>query len=67
MSQRNLVMQIDRIHEADFIEALSDAQVRVFQVSLADLTKLDPTRLRQPGPGGYSRSNLTWSAFDRVL
>jgi endonuclease G len=36
-------MQIDRIHEADLIEALSNAQVRVFQLSIADLTKL--TRL----------------------
>jgi endonuclease G len=40
MSQRDLVMGIDRIQEADMLEKLSDADVKVFQVSIADLTKL---------------------------
>ncbi len=40
VSQRNLIMDIDRIREADIFEKLSAAQVRVFQVSIADLTKL---------------------------
>lgn len=40
VSQRNLIMDIDRIKEADIFEKLSAAQVRVFQVSIADLTKL---------------------------
>ena len=40
MSQRDLVMDIDRIQEADMLEKLSEADVKVFQVSIADLTKL---------------------------
>ena len=40
MSQRNLVMAIDRITEAEVLEKLSTAQVRVFQVSVATLAKL---------------------------
>jgi endonuclease G len=40
VSQRNLIMDIDRIKEAEIFEKLSAAQVRVFQVSIADLTKL---------------------------
>jgi endonuclease G, mitochondrial len=40
MSQRNLIMDIDRIQEADMLERLSEADVRVFQVSIEDLTKL---------------------------
>jgi len=40
MSQRDLVMGIDRIQEADMLEKLSEADVKVFQVSIADLTKL---------------------------
>jgi endonuclease G, mitochondrial len=40
MSQRNLVMGIDRIKEADILEKLSAEDVSVFQVSIADLTKL---------------------------
>jgi endonuclease G, mitochondrial len=40
MSQRNLIMDIDRIHEADMLEKLSEEDVSVFQVSIADLTKL---------------------------
>ena len=40
MSQRNLIMDIDRIEEADMLEKLSEGEVRVFQVSIADLTKL---------------------------
>jgi endonuclease G len=40
MSQRDLVMGIDRIQEADLLEKLSEADVKVFQVSIADLTKL---------------------------
>jgi endonuclease G len=40
VSQRNLIMEIDRIQEAEIFEKLSTAQVRLFQVSIADLTKL---------------------------
>ena len=40
MSQRNLIMDIDRIKEADILEKFSEEDVRVFQVSMADLTKL---------------------------
>jgi endonuclease G, mitochondrial len=40
MSQRNLIMDIDRIKEADILERFSEEDVRVFQVSIADLTKL---------------------------
>jgi endonuclease G len=40
MSQRNLIMDIARIKEADMLEKLSEGDVRVFQVSIADLTKL---------------------------
>src|SRR5581483_2687247 len=44
MSQRDQILAIDRIEEADIFEKLSAAQVRVFQISIADLarfTKLD--------------------------
>jgi endonuclease G len=50
VSQRNLIMEIDRIQEAEIFEKLSAAQVRVFQVSIADvskLTKLDFDNLGQ--------------------
>ena len=40
ISQRNLIMDIDRIKEAEIFESLTAAQARVFQVSIADLTKL---------------------------
>ena len=40
MSQRDLILDIDRIKEADLLEKLSDADVKVFQVSVADLAKL---------------------------
>jgi endonuclease G len=40
MSQRNLIMDIDRIKEADMLEKFSDQDVRVFQISFADLKKL---------------------------
>ena len=40
VSQRNLIIEIDRIQEGEIFEKLSAAQVRVFQVSIADLTKL---------------------------
>jgi hypothetical protein len=49
-------MEIDRIQEAEILEKLSAAQVRVFQVSTADvskLTKLDfgnASRNAQPSP-----------------
>jgi endonuclease G len=33
-------MDIDRIKEADILEKFSEEDVRVFQVSMADLTKL---------------------------
>ena len=39
MSQRDQILGIDRIQEAAIFEALSAAQVKVFQVSVADLTK----------------------------
>jgi endonuclease G, mitochondrial len=38
MSQRDQILGIDRIEEAAIFEALSTAQVKVFQVSLADLS-----------------------------
>jgi endonuclease G, mitochondrial len=40
MSQRNLIMDIDRIKEADMLEKFSEEDVSVFQISMADLTKL---------------------------
>ena len=40
VSQRNLIMGIDRIQEADMFEKLSAEQVTMFQVSIADLSKL---------------------------
>jgi endonuclease G, mitochondrial len=40
MSQRNLIMDIDRLKEADIFERFSAEDVSVFQVSIADLTKL---------------------------
>jgi endonuclease G len=40
MSQRNLIMDIERIQEADILEKFTDEDVSVFQVSIADLTKL---------------------------
>ena len=40
VSQRNLIMGIERIKEADMFEALSAAQVHLFQVSIVQLTKL---------------------------
>lgn len=39
MSQKDQVEKIDRIHEADRFEALTQAQVQVFQVSMADLSR----------------------------
>jgi endonuclease G, mitochondrial len=39
MSQRNLIMDIDRIKEADLVEKFSAEDVRVFQISFADLKK----------------------------
>jgi endonuclease G len=44
VSQRNLIMDIDRLQEADVLEKLSAADVHLFQVSVAQLsslTKLD--------------------------
>jgi endonuclease G, mitochondrial len=40
MSQRNLIMDIDRIKEADMLEKFSEEDVSVFQISFADLKKL---------------------------
>ncbi len=40
MSQRKLVMGIDRIEEADLLERMSEEDVSVFQVSIADLARL---------------------------
>lgn len=40
MSQRKQVMEIDRIQEADVFERMSEEDVSVFQVSIADLAKL---------------------------
>jgi endonuclease G len=41
MSQRNLIMGIDRIkEEADMLEKFSKEDVSVFQVSIGDLTRL---------------------------
>ena len=40
VSQRDLIMEIDRIHEAEIFERLSTAQVNMFQVSIADLANL---------------------------
>ncbi len=40
MSQRKLIMDIERIKEAEILEKLSAEDVLVFQVSIADLTKL---------------------------
>ena len=40
MSQRKLILDIDRIKEADILERFTDEDVKVFQVSIADLTRL---------------------------
>ncbi|MEY9185408.1 endonuclease G [Bradyrhizobium sp. USDA 326] len=40
MSQRKQVMEIDRIQEAELLERMSEEDVSVFQVSIADLAKL---------------------------
>lgn len=40
MSQRKQILEIDRIQEADMLERLSEEDVSVFQISIADLTKL---------------------------
>lgn len=40
MSQRKQVMEIDRIQGADLLERMSEEDVSVFQVSIADLAKL---------------------------
>lgn len=40
MSQRKQIMGIDRIQEADRLERLSEEDVSVFQISIADLTRL---------------------------
>ncbi|MCK1713031.1 MULTISPECIES: DNA/RNA non-specific endonuclease [unclassified Bradyrhizobium] len=40
MSQTKLVMEIDRIQEADLLKRMSEEDVSVFQVSIADLAKL---------------------------
>lgn len=40
MTQRKMVMGIDRIQEADLLEKLSADDVSVFQVSIADLARL---------------------------
>ena len=40
MTQRDLVMGIDRIQEADILEKMSEEDVKVFQVSIGDLAKL---------------------------
>lgn len=40
MSQRKQVMEIDRIQEMDLRERMSEEDVSVFQVSIADLTRL---------------------------
>jgi endonuclease G, mitochondrial len=40
MSQRDLIMDIDRIKEADMLEKFSEEDVKVFQISFADLVKL---------------------------
>ena len=40
MSQRKQVIEIDRIQEAGLLERMSEEDVSVFQVSIADLTKL---------------------------
>lgn len=39
LSQRDQILAIDRIHEAVIFEALSAAQAKVFQISIADLEK----------------------------
>lgn len=40
MSQRDQILAIDRIQESAIFEKLSQAEARVFQVSISDLTKL---------------------------
>ncbi len=40
MSQRDQILGIDRIQEADIFERLSEAEVRVLQVSISDLAKM---------------------------
>ena len=50
MSQRELILGIDRIHESAVFEKLTQAQVQVFQISISDLarfTKLDFGKLAQ--------------------
>ena len=57
VSQRNLIMEIDRIQEAEIFEKLSAAQVRVFQFSIADVSKLTVNSLPTVTP--FSRPIAT--------
>lgn len=50
LSQRDQILAIDRIHDTVIFQALSDAEAKVFQVSIADLEKftgLNFGKLRQ--------------------
>lgn len=40
LSQQDQVLGIDRIQESDLLEKLSEAEARVFQISIADLAKI---------------------------
>ena len=40
LSQQDQVLGIDRIEESALLEKLSEAEARVFQISIADLAKI---------------------------
>ena len=64
MSQRDQILEIDRIQEADIFEKLSEAEVQVYQVSIGDLTKL--TRL-DFGPLGQADTHEATAAGPRRI
>ena len=64
MSQRDQILQIDRIQDADIFEKLSAADVQVYQVSIGDLTKL--TRL-DFGPLGQADTHEATAAGPRRI
>jgi endonuclease G, mitochondrial len=40
LSQQDQILSIDRIHEIAVLEKLTEAEAKVFQVSISDLAKL---------------------------
>ena len=59
LSQQDQILDIDRIHESAILEKLTQAEAKVFQISIADLAKF--TRL---GFGKLAQAD-TMEATDR--